>query len=56
MTKDEFEKDIAEIIGTSVECLRAYQKVIPCDCGEEDCRGWQMANLTEYEVKYGEAA
>lgn len=46
MTKEEFEQGYAERSGVTVEWLHLYgQYAIPCDCEEENCRGWQMVRL-----------
>lgn len=43
MLKDEFEKGYAERSGITVEDLHKHgQEAVPCDCGEESCRGWAM--------------
>jgi len=42
MTADEFERRYAERSGITVAQLRALGRVVrPCDCGAEDCEGWQ---------------
>ena len=28
--------------GVTVEWLMQYKKVVPCDCDDELCEGWQM--------------
>lgn len=54
-TRQEFEIEYAKNSGVTVEYLRAAGLLaIPCNCGEEGCRGWQMRhweNLDEYEIQ-----
>ena len=51
MTKDEFEKGYAERSNVTVDWLHEHdQFAIPCDCGESECRGWQMIHLKEDEA------
>ena len=46
MTKDEFEEGYAKRSGVTIETLHGMGLfAAPCDCGEEECRGWQMAHL-----------
>ena len=43
MTKDEFESLYAERSHVTVEWLhKKEQLAIPCECGQEGCKGWQM--------------
>lgn len=42
MTADEFEARYAKNSKMSVEQIRVYRVVRPCDCGDESCLGWQM--------------
>ena len=42
ITADEFERQYAERSGMTVEELRGYLTVRPCECDYEDCEGWQM--------------
>ena len=45
-TVGEFEEYYAANSGTTVEWLRSQGRWgEPCDCGEPDCRGWQMVHL-----------
>ncbi len=47
MTADEFEAAYAKRSGLTVERLRALGRVVrPCDCGSEDCQGWQSISAT----------
>jgi hypothetical protein len=46
MTREEFEQQYAERSGITVEELRIYRTVLPCDCGEEGCEGWQMVPIS----------
>lgn len=41
MTAEEFEQAYARRSGVLVEWLRRYRTVRPCDCGADDCEGWQ---------------
>lgn len=41
ITADEFERSYAEAGGMTVDELRLFKTVRPCDCGDESCRGWQ---------------
>lgn len=52
MTADEFERQYAARSGISVEQLRQLgREVRPCDCGEDDCEGWQSIS-TERAREY----
>lgn len=42
-----FERKEAKRCGVSVETLRKFYEITPCDCGISGCKGWQ----TRY--KYG---
>lgn len=43
MTLDEFEAEYAAASGITVEKLHEYGLyAMPCDCGDESCRGWAM--------------
>jgi hypothetical protein len=43
ITADEFEAQYAERSGLSIAELRALGRVVvPCDCREEGCEGWQQ--------------
>lgn len=46
MTKEDFEKEYAKKSNVTVEWLhKKHEGAIPCECGEEGCKGWQMVNL-----------
>jgi len=46
MTRQEFEQGYAERSKVTVEWLHEQnQYAIPCDCGDELCKGWQMVNI-----------
>ncbi|HKZ77718.1 MAG TPA: hypothetical protein VJ124_05290 [Pyrinomonadaceae bacterium] len=46
MTRKEFEQGYAERSGVTVEWLHEQnQHAIPCDCGDDLCKGWQMVNI-----------
>jgi hypothetical protein len=48
MTADEFAEAYAARGGVTVEWLRERgREARPCDCGDESCDGWQMANVKE---------
>jgi len=52
MSRDEFEAGYAERSRVTVEWLHANgQFGVPCDCDDEQCRGWQMAHVTEEEAR-----
>ena len=43
MNKDEFEEYFAKGSHTTVEKLHEWGLfAIPCECGEEICKGWKM--------------
>lgn len=44
ITAEEFERQYAERSGATVEWLREYRTVRPCDCGEDGCEGWQSVS------------
>ena len=47
MTKDEFEKGYAKRSGVTVEWLHNHNRFgAPCDCGEDECNGWQMKHIS----------
>lgn len=48
LTKTEFEAAYAERSGRSVKTLRRWRRVYPCNCGEEECEGWQSVNPQSY--------
>lgn len=51
MTKDEFERQYAERSGTTVDFLRSIGRLAePCNCGEDECQGWQMAHREEWHL------
>jgi len=42
----EFEKGYAERSGVTVEWLHARNRFgVPCDCGWDNCKGWQMKHI-----------
>jgi len=46
MTKDEFEEGYAERSKVTVEWLHDRGRFgVPCDCGEDECMGWQMKHI-----------
>ena len=46
MTRQEFEQGYAERSKVTVEWLHEQnQHAIPCDCGDDLCKGWQMVNI-----------
>ncbi len=49
MTKEEFEKDWAVGAKMTIEQVQEYgMTAVPCTCGEDGCKGWQMvADLSE---------
>lgn len=50
MTADEFEQQYAARSKVTVEELRALGRIVlPCDCGEDDCEGWQSISRDRAE-------
>ena len=48
LTREQFATAYAALTGVTVEQLRAYgREPRPCDCGEDGCKGWQMAYVRE---------
>ena len=46
MTEQEFAEGYASKSGVTVEWLREHgMEARPCDCGEDGCKGWQMAHI-----------
>ena len=41
MTAEEFEHAYAQRSGKTVEELRKFRTVRPCECGQDGCEGWQ---------------
>lgn len=37
-----FERLQAKRSGVTVEHLREFHEIAPCDCGERGCKGWQV--------------
>lgn len=53
MNADEFEKQYAANSGVPVSLLRAMGRyVLPCECNEGACAGWQMAHAEIQEPKF----
>lgn len=53
MTAEEFEFAYAERCQKSVQELRRFRTVRPCDCGEDMCMGWQSISFErakEYDL------
>ena len=45
ITEQQFAEAYAARIDVPVEWLREHgRKVVPCDCGEDFCEGWQMSH------------
>lgn len=42
MTREKFERKEAERRGVTVEHLREYHEITPCDCGKPKCKGWKV--------------
>ena len=54
ISAEDFERQYAERSGITVEHLRELGRVVrPCDCGEENCRGWQSMSR-ERAAEYDE--
>jgi len=50
MTKDEFEQRYAERNNITVEWLHQHNQFgVPCDCGDDTCRGWLMKHIPNVE-------
>lgn len=37
-----FERKEAERVGVTVEHLREFHEITPCECGKSSCKGWQV--------------
>jgi hypothetical protein len=49
-TREDFENAYVRRSGLTVEWLREHgRESRPCDCGEDECQGWQMANIKELQ-------
>jgi len=45
-TPEEFARDYSAKSNVAMESLASYDFVVlPCDCGEGTCQGWQMQDL-----------
>lgn len=44
ITAEEFEREYAARSGMTLEELRKYKTVRPCDCGTRYCQGWQSVS------------
>ena len=56
MTADEFERAYAARSHITLDELRVYRSVRPCDCGEAGCEGWQSISherAAEYDAHAG---
>lgn len=50
LTKEQFVAAYAQRSGMTVERLRELnQEVRPCDCGDEQCQGWQLVTSLDPE-------
>ena len=50
MKREDFESGYAKRSGTTVEWLQKHgREARPCDCGWEECEGWQMAHVGDGE-------
>lgn len=54
MTADEFERAYAERSHVTVEELRRYRTVRPCECEDIACEGWQSISY-ERDAEYDAA-
>jgi len=45
MTKDEFIAGYCERSNAPWDFLSVYLEAVPCDCGDESCKGWAMRHL-----------
>lgn len=46
MTREEFIQGYCERSKIDRERLFKSRRVIPCDCGDESCRGWAMVPVS----------
>lgn len=47
-TVEQFEQEYAERSGVTVELLHAHGRYgKPCNCGDDECEGWQMAHADD---------
>lgn len=50
MTAEQFAYAYAQRSGVTVEWLKEHgREARPCNCGDEQCEGWQMAHVREDE-------
>jgi len=54
ISPEEFERAYAERGGVTVEWLREQGRIVAtCDCGEDECEGWQSTtreHLADYQA------
>ena len=45
-TAEQFAKEYAERSGVTIAWLKQHgREVMPCDCGDDMCEGWQMGRV-----------
>jgi len=50
MTKEEFISNYCKRSKISWEELSKTQVILPCDCGDDYCQGWQMVSKGEKDA------
>lgn len=55
ITREEFERGYAERSRLTLYEYHRYLKTLPCDCGEEDCEGWQVVHMRTWKAQQREA-
>lgn len=56
ITRAEFERGYAERSRLSFDEFHRYLKALPCDCGEEDCEGWQAISMRTWKAEQRETS
>jgi hypothetical protein len=55
VTAEEFEQGYADRSHVTVEWLHTHGQVVrPCECGWDDCEGWQMTTSELYDEEQRE--
>lgn len=55
VSKQAFELGYAERSNLTLEEFRRWLIALPCECGEEDCEGWQAVSLRTWKREQREA-
>lgn len=42
MKLEKFERKSAKRAGVTIEHLREFHEITPCDCGKKKCKGWKV--------------